>query len=124
MAKKKGRSSVVKKPVRDVRLTGRVIPQNTRRSLHRTNLTSITDNRLFSPLPLVFRPIQTVQGRPAKVYRKVPRKGPISVMYAPKNAVLCARRKIRKEVLHAKGRSGAGNRKPRYGQNSQVKCKR
>lgn len=35
----------------------------------------------------------------------------------------CLRRSVRKEVLHALGRAGAGHRPPRYNETSNIRCK-
>lgn len=49
---------------------------------------------------------------------------PILAFEHPLRVVLCARRKIRKEVLHALGKSGrGGQRKPRYSYYSSISCK-
>lgn len=43
----------------------------------------------------------------------------------PRETVICLRRKIRREVLFARGGSGGGKRKkPRYNADSAIKCRR
>ena len=45
--------------------------------------------------------------------------------YLPSSAVLCARRKIRREVLFANNKTGkVGQRPPRYNHNSTINCTR
>ncbi|WNK12682.1 MAG: hypothetical protein [Microvirus sp.] len=48
---------------------------------------------------------------------------PIMVTTDLNRARLCRARQVRKEVLHAIGRSGSGNARPRYSPESRVKCR-
>lgn len=41
----------------------------------------------------------------------------------PRNVSICMRRKARREVMHAKGLNGGGNRKPRWNFRSFIRCK-
>lgn len=99
------------------------------------------DLRVFSPSP---QPFKTVYSTPANIVVS-PRKKrtyqhslkkrlsklrpaafqPTSAIAfeEPRVAVVCVRRKIRKEVLHATGFAGKrGQRKPRYNEASEVNC--
>jgi hypothetical protein len=44
--------------------------------------------------------------------------------FHPKENMICLRRKIRREIMFAKGRSGSGNKRPKYSEDSLVKCRR
>lgn len=46
----------------------------------------------------------------------------LPVQRTTRQALICARRKIRREVLFSKGRTGSGNRSPRFGRDSKVEC--
>lgn len=41
----------------------------------------------------------------------------------PSGVILCVRRKIRKEIIHARGIAGSKVRKPRFNEFSRVRCK-
>lgn len=47
---------------------------------------------------------------------------PVVAFAAPEHVMICHRRKTRREVLLAKGRGGAGNRRPRRNEWSDVSC--
>lgn len=84
----------------------------------------VEDNRFSSPLPLAYRPLHNLQEVPIAI-KFVPNrnlKKPLAIV-APKSAILCARRKVRKEVLFAIGKQGRGNRRGRFNENSKVRCK-
>ena len=100
----------------------RVVNNNTRRS---TRLQPILDNRLFQPLPLNSRPIKTVHGLETNIVNKpsIRKRGSSAFAYIPRSAIICARRKIRKEVIFAKNKQGSGNSRPRYNENSKLYCK-
>lgn len=42
----------------------------------------------------------------------------------PKTTVVCVRREVRKQVIHAKGVAGGRVRKPRRNRNSNISCRR
>jgi len=97
-------------------------------------LREIEDNRYYSPDPVPLRSDgQPVHYRarephadPARHLRKftAQTKAVIGVVNNPLNpAILCVRRRIRKEVLHAFKKTGkGGNRKPRFTERSKIKC--
>lgn len=100
----------------------RVVTNNTRRI---SRLQPIQDNRLFQPLTIVERPVMTIYSKPAKVYNNpnIRKRGSSLFTNIPKSALICARRKIRKEVIFAKNKNGSGNKKPRHNENSKLYCK-
>lgn len=89
-----------------------------------TPLLTFQDNRSWSPnrypIPM------TVRARPAVIQAKANFKKylPSVTFSAPKDAVVCVRRKIRKEVLFAKGSAGSSRRRnrPHYNFSSTLKC--
>lgn len=95
-------------------------------------LTQIEDKRQFIPRisyirnsPKVFRPLRTSSARNAKLRYGINLRSPFGfIIHAPRNAVLCVRRKIRREVLFAKGAAGGrSSRKPkRFNQYSHIHC--
>lgn len=87
-------------------------------------LTVISDDRLFNPIKHI-KPRLNVLGRTAAIKTKAQiYKAPFAVFQAPRNTILCVRRKIRKEVLFAIGAGGSRKprKKPHYNLNSQFKC--
>lgn len=105
-------------------------------------LIEVEDRRQFHP-DGALRPSKRLTGVPARVVVKkpVPLKrgtgfsfGDEFTRYAvvpwqlsfedSRRVVVCARRKVRKEVLHARGVAGArGLRRPRFNENSKISCK-
>lgn len=126
MAKKSKRTN---KP-RSVKKTYQSPPRVVRREA--TSFTSrparlhaLEDNRLFSPMPRVYRPQVMVTGHtaPIKSIPRLDRWGASVIHSVDKRSILCARRSIRKQILHAFGKAGAGNRKPKHNSTSNIKCK-
>lgn len=124
----------------------RVIPFNTNRRLPRrvllpspVLLNEISDYRSFHPHGKT-RSFRDRLGRriiPRTVVRSVPFRGPNfsrgfplfadlkSTRQLPRDAVVCVRRRIRKEVLFASRRAGrGGQRRPSFNPNSDVICRR
>lgn len=88
-----------------------------------TSLTQISDRRRFNPSP---SPPRTTRGKTAKI-KAVPRfkaSLPSVQFLAPPEAIICVRRKRRRQVLFAK--AGAGRRKfrsrKRYNETSKYSC--
>lgn len=84
----------------------------------------IQDGRFYSPLKKELRPLLDVQGLPAQI-KAIPllkKYSPTALFKADRRSLLCARRKIRKEVIFAKGRGGRKNSKPRFNHNSKIGC--
>lgn len=120
MAKKRSKSRVnnTRKhtPMRGVTNTAR---RSTR--LHAV----IEDNRLFHPIPRAIRPIVSVTAKPLSIRTRPNAKSlarPVQ-MRIPRHAMVCARRRIRKEVIFASGNQGRGNRRPKFNENSTLICK-
>lgn len=98
----------------------------TKLRLHRlpllsTRLRVIQDLRTSHPLS-VSRPLLSTRG---DIVRPRPRvlKNFNVINNLPKEALVCARRKIRKEVIFASGRGGSKVRPPRHNFNSKLWCK-
>lgn len=94
------------------------------------------DRRRHSPVPIPFPvsfpdPTRVVVRKRPRSYQHSLKKN-LSKSYksylaqefhAPDNVLICVRRKRRKEVLHALGKSGKrGQRKPRWSSHSDVHC--
>lgn len=62
--------------------------------------------------------------RPSKAYRVIPYVSRTVAFEKPQGVVLCRRRQIRREVLHATGGTSGRVRKPRFSEWSQVSCRR
>ncbi|QXP08043.1 MAG: hypothetical protein [Arizlama microvirus] len=55
--------------------------------------------------------------------RKFPDQKAVIAFQAPRRVLLCVRRRIRREVLHAFGKAGkVGQRRPRFSEYSKIKC--
>lgn len=94
----------------------------------------IQDRRTWDPAPLVAP--RTLSGRQARVYKQQPVsiKAPQAVLFNPvhklgfkdpKHVLLCLQRNIRKEVLHALGKTGRGGSRRRIvrrNENSAYSC--
>lgn len=88
------------------------------------------DRRLFVPAPIPHKSKRYVpdyllksgdnRSRPTR-YGGASRLTFVSAFNDPK-VRLCLRRKVRREVLFAKGRSGSGFRRPRWNYLSRVRC--
>lgn len=107
------------------------LPQMVSRSIKRPSLDLriVDDRRRFHPNPFI-RPAVSVVRRadtklvvsPIRRQTKVLRL-PDKVAFAvPRNIALCVRRKVRKEVIFATSGGGAGKRRPRRNQFSDVRC--
>ncbi len=109
-----------KKP--SIKKSVRVITNNARRP---ARLHMIQDNRLFSPTPLVQREIRRINITPVIVKSRpnIRKRGTSAFLSIPRSAIICARRKIRKEVIFAKNKGGSGNRRPKFNENSQLHCR-
>lgn len=120
----------------------RVVPTfnaNLSRLPRRHVLSHITDYRRYHPREL-HRPYRSVIGRiirpghiirstpyrPAVARRPFPLLADLSARAVlPRDAVICARRRMREEVMHALGHAGrGGQRKPRFNNRSDVRCRR
>lgn len=83
------------------------------------------DQRRFHPAPKRLRPIapnyryasQTV----IRGARNLQTRAPLGVRI-PNYIAICIRRKVRKEVLHAKRKAGKGHKQPRRNEWSSIKC--
>lgn len=97
-------------------------------------LTQVEDRRLYHPLGPA-RPARSLSGAPHRLI--VPKARPQarsrsrlninSVVHHigfanPKKVLICIRRKMRREVLLAKGRGGGGHRRPRRSHYSNIVC--
>lgn len=92
----------------------------------RAMVTALEDRRFFNPLgpyrtPATFGPQRRF--RPAVTYSSSPGNIPIGIGFArPDTVAICVRRKVRREVLFAKNKSGGRHRRPRRNYWSSVKC--
>lgn len=89
------------------------------------------DNRLFDPLPKMMRPPRETRGRIALTnlqQGKLPTRKPLAAIHEsfvlPKKTLICVRRGVRKEVLHAlkKTSKGAGSSRRRKNQFTNIRC--
>ncbi|UOF81634.1 hypothetical protein [Microviridae sp.] len=118
------------------KITGRRFQTARRPSLHSYRL-SDRDYTKISRTYLDYEPVNTqalVRARPRRVEQKreLPEKSKLGFtnrLHAPimenmdlRRVYICAKRRVRKEVIHALGRSGSGGSRPRYTQDSRVKC--
>lgn len=94
----------------------------------RSTLSDVEDRRTYYPAGRNFRPASSPRRHLVKI-KSVSHAimHPLRVMAfeAPRAVAICIRRKMRREVLHALQKSGKGsrhNRKPRYNENSKVRC--
>lgn len=88
------------------------------------SLTNIEDNRRFTPDS--YRPARSLNQMRAPIkVRLDPRKKPTltQVFADPLRTIVCIRRKMRKEVLHAAGVAGSRVRRGRYNEKSNISCK-
>lgn len=117
----------------------RVVHINSTRSV-RSNLSKYEDRRLWHPERNYYADAKSFNStRHRLVYPSVnrqfesirPRRSLLSqinsaiAFAAPKKVLICVRRKIRKSVLHALGKTGRGGQKsPRFSYYSSIQCKR
>lgn len=95
-------------------------------------LAEIEDRRRWRPEPIHARPVVTITvGQPARLTLKQPRynlpaQTKARIAFAePHRLALCIRRHERKRVLHALGKTGAGQKRqraPRKNQWSEISC--
>lgn len=98
---------------------------------HRVHLPKNAIRRLRNLAAVPVRPRVRFRSLPrnAKAYRDVYLGGLRSKSLSfdfvlPRDAVVCARRKIRREVIFAKGKAGrGGQRKPRFNERSKLVCR-
>jgi len=91
-------------------------------------LRTIQDRRTW--FPSLFRPAASLGRRadtklivsPIRPTRSVSRLPDKVAFDVPSRVLICVRRKVRKEVIHAIGKGGSGNRKPRRNDFSDVSC--
>ncbi|QGH72134.1 MAG: hypothetical protein [Microviridae sp. ctYqV29] len=98
--------------------------------LERAITQDLLDNRAFSPSPL--RRLRTLLGTPARLRaRLISKVDPVSYVSPyldtvnPLKAVHCVRRKIRRQVIFALGKSGKGagpRKRPRRTDTSDLRC--
>jgi len=107
--------------------------------LHRDpfQLRDVEDRRTWypSPYPTDWMPARRLGGLPARLEYSPPRKnrstarpgafpGPSIRFQSPREVVVCAKRKTRREVLAARGRFGRKTRPPRRSIYSSIHCTR
>lgn len=120
MAKNKNRNRrdiLIKPPIarRSLPYTITIIPRP------RTSL--LDDNRRFHPAK-TRRTLNDLLGMRVKLRPRINRNLDVS-FHAPRRAIICARRAIRREVMFATNKSGrGGQRKPRRNSRSYIKCRR
>ncbi len=98
-------------------------------------LNEIEDRRRWNPAGNLYAGVLNMRGKMHSLREYVPRKLKINKVKAfayskigfanPKLMVICARRKIRKMVLHALGQSGGGGakqKKPTWNYYSRISC--
>jgi len=95
----------------------------------RRDVLALEDRRLFHP-EREFAPPGAFQRSARRVVERaatLPHQGPLhlsrQVVAEPGKVAVCVRREERRQVLFAKGRSGGGNRKPRWSEKSYDRCK-
>lgn len=89
----------------------------------RSKLREFEDHRTYRPIDEVDQPRSSRSV--AKVKMVDGRFGLQQVFTSPRAVLVCVRRKIRKEIMHALGRTGrggVGNRTPRFNARSKVRC--
>lgn len=93
----------------------------------RSTLQDVEDRRTFHPAgrsrPATSSRRHLVKIKPTKLTAFA--QTAIHTFAHPKFVMTCIRRKMRKEILHALGKSGKGsryNKKPKYNQHSKVRC--
>lgn len=103
-------------------------------SLPLSNLNQVEDRRFYTPSPLILRTVtgqQHTLALPRKyqysMKRSLASTLPSQVGFnVPQNVVICVRRKRRKEVLHALGKTGFGKapqKRPFRSWTSSLSCK-
>lgn len=84
-------------------------------------LTAIEDRRTFSPGRVT---VPRTPRQAARMSMQPSGKVEVYSFNLPKSVAICARRAIRKQVIHAKGVAGKSVRKPRRNAFSSISCKR
>lgn len=92
-------------------------------------LTQVEDRRTYHPLGPA-RPARSLSGSPhrlivpkARTYARISSRVPHMIGFAnPSKILICVRRKIRREVILAKGKGGGRHRRPRFSHYSSIKC--
>lgn len=118
MARKRAKNNLGRDISRIARANYTALP------LSKSSLLPIEDNRRFSPEP----------SRPARAFNQLraplkvvlsPRKRPTfnQVFADPLRTIVCIRRKVRKEVMHASGAAGSRVQRPRFNEKSKISCK-
>lgn len=89
-------------------------------------LTAIEDRRTFSPgrvtSPRTPRQVARMSMHPAR--QASGRKVEVYSFDLPRSVAICARRAIRKQVIHAKGVAGSKVRRPKRNAFSSISCRR
>lgn len=87
-------------------------------------LTPVSDRRTWRPRQLSEPTPRTVSGRVAGIRPRVSRRSLRVSFGLPLDAVICARRKIRREVIFAAGGAGRRGRRyrPRFNETSKYRC--
>lgn len=129
---RRGRSRRPSESIADAVLSQPLTPSRLLRDLARpSDFRDVEDRRTYHPLDF-FRPARDFGGHPVEqvnvnrpVQKKFSRVLPFGLKFAaPERTVICAKRKSRKEVLHAlkKTGKGKGRRKPRFNWYSKIGC--
>lgn len=122
MAKRKKTVRTNKRQERGITNT----PSRSRLLLTKSVPHPVEDNRLFTPLPSPMRLPVTVRGHVAILPSMPSRQyvtAPLHNVAAMRSALLCVRRKVRREVLMAQNKVGAGARaRRRFTDRSNIKC--
>lgn len=105
-------------------------------SYRRFDLSSVEDNRLWSPYrPIASRVSRVFSGAPARISASQRPSGPFAhqPLYSspritfefPSRTIVCIRRQVRRECLFARGRLGSGQRvkSPSRNQFSEISCR-
>lgn len=79
--------------------------------------------RSLAPPGALSRAARVLRVASPSQYSTDPGRVPVGITFAaPEKVAICVRRRVRKEVLFAKGRGGGGNRPPRRNYWSDVQC--
>jgi len=97
---------------------GRVYTRGTRHSVRTMDVMD-----LLNPVRTQYRPVMTFTAGNTSPVRRTVATYVATNQRVPRKPSVCASRKARREVIFSSGRSGAGNRKPRYTEESRLKCK-
>lgn len=129
LAKSRSRKGSTQSPSREAAdfanpLDGLLTGSNPTRS---GRLMAVEDRRLYSPerftLPRTARHVaRVVMAQPSTKAKDLGRE--VQQFRIPKQVAVCARREIRKQVIHAKGIAGTKVRRPKRNAWSNVSCRR